>query len=94
MLKLNKTIKGTLVCLGFTMSCAEAFASTQRYEIDITDQDAVTALNMLANQTDFPLLFDFDQVRGLRVNSLKGTYTLQEALDLWLMTLTFDLTWG
>ena len=68
--------------MGFTLSCVEASASTQRYEINITATDATTALNMLASQTDSPLLFDFDQLRGLRVNSLQGTYTLKEALDL------------
>lgn len=81
-MKLNKTIKGTLVCLGFSLSFIQAFASTQKFEIDIVATDAVTALNSLASQTDFPLLFNFDQMRDLRVNSLKGTYTLQEALDL------------
>lgn len=81
-LKFNKTIKGTLVCLGFSMSFAQAFASPQKFEIDIVAADAVTALNSLASQTDFPLLFNFDQMRGFRVDSLKGTYTLQEALDL------------
>ena len=81
-LKLNKTIKTTVVCLGFSLSCVEAFASAQKYEIDIAASDATTALNALAKQTDYPLLFDFDQVRGLRVNSLKGMYTLEEALDL------------
>ena len=81
-MKLNKTIKTTLVCLGFTLSAVEAFALTQTYEINIATTDAATALNTLANQTDFPLLFDFDQMQGLRVNSLQGTYTLKEALDL------------
>ena len=72
------------------MPFAEAYVSTERFEIDIAAADAVTALNSLAIQTDFPLLFDFDQVRHLRVNSLKGTYTLQEALDLILRDTGFS----
>ena len=68
--------------MGFALSCIEASASERAYEIDIASTDATTALNMLAVQTDFPLLFDYEQVRELRVNSLKGTYTLKEALDL------------
>ncbi|MEP6342186.1 MAG: TonB-dependent receptor [Maricaulaceae bacterium] len=59
-----------------------ASASSETFSIDIDESDAVTALNSLASQTNYPLLFDFDQVRDLRVNSLKGDYTLQEALDL------------
>ena len=39
-------------------------------------------MNALSVQTDYPLLYDYNQVRGLRVNSLEGTYTLKEALDL------------
>ena len=72
------------------MPFAEASASTEKFEINIAAADAVTALNSLAIQTDFPLLFDFDQVRHLRVNSVKGTYTLQEALDLILRDTGFS----
>jgi len=63
------------------MSCVEAFASTEKFTIDIDATDAVAALNSLASQTNYPLLFDFDQVRNLRVNPVKGNYTLKEALD-------------
>ncbi len=81
-LKLRETIKVTIVCLGFSLSFVNANASMMKYEIDIAETDAVTALNTLASQTDYPLLFDFNQVRSLRINSLKGSFTLQEALDL------------
>ena len=64
------------------MSCTEAFASERKFTLDIKADDAVTALNALSVQTDYPLLYDYNQVRGLRVNSLEGTYTLKEALDL------------
>ena len=64
------------------MSCTGAFASERKFAINIKADDAVTALNALSVQTDYPLLYDFNQVRDLRVNSLKGTYTLKEALDL------------
>ena len=64
------------------MSCTEAFASERKFALDIKADDAVTALNALSVQTDYPLLYDYNQVRGLRVNSLEGTYTLKEALDL------------
>ena len=58
------------------MSCAEAFASTKTFAIDVDTTDAVMALNSLANQTNYPLLFDFDQVRNLHVNPVKGNYTV------------------
>ena len=43
------------------MSCAEALASMQTYAINVDESDAVAALNSLANQTNYPLLFDFDR---------------------------------
>ena len=72
------------------MSCAEAFASTKTFAIDVDTTDAVMALNSLANQTNYPLLFDFDQVRNLHVNPVKGNYTLKQALDLILQDSGFS----
>ena len=62
----------------------------QTYAINVDESDAVAALNSLANQTNYPLLFDFDQVRNLRVNPVKGNYTLKEALDLILQDSGFS----
>ena len=79
---LRKTLKVSLICFGFAVSCTEAYASTEKFAINIGTVDAVTALNSLASQTSYPLLFDYDQVQHLRVNPIKGKYTLKEALDL------------
>ena len=76
-LVLKKAAGVMLLCLSFNVPFAEAASSDERFEINIEAADAVTALNSLASQTDLPLLFDFDQVRDLRVNAVKGAYTLQ-----------------
>ena len=81
-MNLRKTLKVSLICFGFAVSCTEAYASTEKFAINIGAVDAVTALNSLASQTSYPLLFDYDQVQHLRVNPIKGKYTLKEALDL------------
>ncbi len=80
-MKLKKTLGLVLICLGMAFSFVGAEASGKKFAIDIPAGDAVTVLNSLASQTNSTLLFDYDQVRYLRVNSLKGNYTLQEALD-------------
>ncbi len=79
---MNSKIKAFAVCSVVSAIAFDAAASTAKFEINIPETDAVTALNALASQTDYPLLFDFDQVSKLQVNSLKGKFTLQEALDL------------
>jgi len=89
-LNLSKSLKVSLICLGFTLSSVEAFASTEKFSIDIDSTDAVSALNSLASQTNYPLLFDFDQIRNLRVYPVKGNYTLKEALDLILQDSGFS----
>jgi len=61
---------------------SNAYASETYFDLDIASSDAVTALNILAQQTEYPLIFDYDEIKSLSVNSLKGTYTLREALDL------------
>ena len=60
----------------------QAFAQSESYNLNIEATDAVTALNLLALQTETPLLFDYNQVKKFRVNSLAGNYTLQQALNL------------
>ena len=89
-MNLSKSLKVSLICLGFTLSSVEAFASTEKFSIDIDSTDAVSALNSLASQTNYPLLFDFDQIRNLRVYPVKGNYTLKEALDLILQDSGFS----
>lgn len=68
--------------IGFLMLGTYAHAATQRYNINIGTTDAAAALNTLSRQTNYPLLFNYEQIKSLSVNSLKGNYTLEEALAL------------
>ncbi len=56
----------------------------QRYKIYIKPQNAASALNLLAEQTDAVLLFNFAQVNTKRTTGITGRYTLKEALALLL----------
>ena len=81
-MKPKHTLIATMACIGFLAHplCAEAKSSS--YAINIDAVDAVTALNSLALQTEHLLVFDYDQVKDIRVPPLNGFYTLQQALDL------------
>lgn len=71
-------------CLLLALVSEVSHADEKSYEIDVTTTNAVDALSQLASQTQYPLLFDYDQLKGIRVQKLRGRYTLQEALDLLL----------
>ncbi|PHR56837.1 MAG: ligand-gated channel protein [Robiginitomaculum sp.] len=75
-------IKSGITCVVIFAFTSEAFADDSKHTLHITSQNAVAALTSLAKQTKYPLIFDYNQVRSLRVNTLNGNYTLQEALDL------------
>ena len=73
-----------LAVLALLSAPAAAGASDRRYDVDVTTEDAVAALNALAAQTGHLLLFDFDQVEGLESNPVSGRLTLTEALSAML----------
>ncbi|MDC1513865.1 TonB-dependent receptor [Porticoccaceae bacterium] len=56
----------------------------QRYQIDISHQDAEQALKALAKQTGIQLLFPYDLVKTLRTRPLQGQFNVLEALDILL----------
>ena len=79
---MKHTILASIVCSGLLALPVSAFAQSESYDIKIEATDAVTALNVLGLQTEHPLLFNYNQVKDFRVNSLEGNYTLQQALNL------------
>lgn len=81
-MKLKHTILAFIICCGSLSFSANAFAQSESYDIKIDATGAVTALNVLALQTEHPLLFNYNQVKDFHVNSLEGNYTLQQALNL------------
>jgi len=79
-----------VVVLALTALSTKTFATENQFNLDISSTNAVTALNLLAQQTGYPLIFDYDEMEFVRVNSLEGTYTLEEALYLILKDTQFS----
>ena len=81
--------KGGLLChwllfLAMSLLTTVSFAKETSYDFRIPRTDAGTGLNMLAKQSDTPLLFLNKRVRDIRTNPVVGRYTVREALDILL----------
>lgn len=77
----------TGLCVLFTfmfVAVSQAQATEKKYEFHIPAGKADSALNLLARQSNTPLLFPQDEVRNIRTNSVVGRYTVQQALDILL----------
>src|SRR5690606_21518385 len=72
-----------LVLLGLAGSCACA-AENEEYQLDIPVSEARDGLGRLARQTGTPLLYLSSDVGDRKVASVKGSYTLDEALEIML----------
>ncbi len=81
-MKLGRSIRTGMLTTAFAMSAIQAHAAEPVFDLDISVTNAVEALNFMAQQTDYPLFFDYDAVKALQVNPVKGSYSLREALDL------------
>lgn len=53
----------------------------KQYQFDIDAGVAEKSLSQFALTTGQPLLYPFDKVKGIKTNSLKGRYGLQQAID-------------
>lgn len=60
-------------------------AKTDGILFNIPQQGADTALIQFAEQADLTLFVPFEDVRGITANSLIGTFSLQEAIDVLLV---------
>jgi outer membrane receptor protein involved in Fe transport len=58
--------------------------SPKVYDIGLPAQSVADALNGLSAETDVPVVFPYDLVRGRSANPVSGRYTLLEALDVLL----------
>jgi len=66
--------------VGLLLGCVNAASASQMHKFDIAEQQAPTALNLLAQQASVPLLFPFDEVRGVTTGAVVGEYTVEDAL--------------
>ncbi len=74
---------GRLFAIAFILIVSSAFADDdgQLYDFNVPETAIATAINLIAKQSGIPAIFPYDQVSERTANGLKGTYTLQEALD-------------
>ncbi len=78
------TVRTTIAAIltGLSMS-AHAIADTAR-AINIPASDLVVALESLAKQADIELVYQAEQLRGIRTGGVSGTYEPKEAVSLLL----------
>jgi iron complex outermembrane receptor protein len=81
--------KGGLQChwllfLAMSLFTTVSLAAERVYNFHIPRTDAGSGLNMLARQSDTPLLFLNERVRDKQTNRVEGRYTVREALDILL----------
>ncbi|MFB1036121.1 MAG: STN domain-containing protein, partial [Sinobacterium sp.] len=67
-----------------TASYAENTSSSKLYNIDIPASNAADALNLLAEQADAVLLFPYRDAKTRQANTVVGSYTLMDALNILL----------
>ena len=65
----------------FFISFAPVYAAGNIFHIDIPAIAAEEALDLLARKTGHSLFYPAGELRDITANSLKGSYTLQQALD-------------
>lgn len=71
-----------IVALGYM--APEALASEGKYQFDIPENDAARSLQLLAQQSNTPLLFSHSDINGLQGNTVKGYFSIREALAILL----------
>jgi outer membrane receptor protein involved in Fe transport len=73
---------GLCLVLLTVFSVLSAYAGDLKYEFDIPATDAKTGLNRLVSRTNSSLLYRDSDINNLRINAVKGVYTLSEALTI------------
>ncbi len=61
------------------------YAEETRYQFNIPAGEAGITLNLLAQQSNTPLLFPYDKVRHITTNAVMGNFTVDEAISFLLM---------
>jgi len=84
------TVKCLLLCFLFVWSLinnelkAEDSLIREKFHFIIPQQRADLSLIEIAEQANVTLIFPFDEIKDFTLNSLEGTYSLEEALALLL----------
>ncbi|WIO74922.1 TonB-dependent receptor [Porticoccaceae bacterium LTM1] len=79
------TPKKLVLALSLASACTVLNAQNQEtYQLNISDKDAGSALISLGKKSGCQIVFSGDSVRNIKVPSVVGEYTLQDALSLML----------
>ena len=77
-------LPGLMAILFFGSLSVVTFASEQLYNFNVPEQSASTALNEFAQQAEQQVLFPLNRVKNITTNSLKGKYTVTDAIGILL----------
>src|SRR5690606_41266521 len=72
------------VVAGACLLCARPCLAGEEIDFDIPAQAAGTALILLGQQSNEPVLYFYDDVQGKTSRAVNGTYTTDAAVDLML----------
>jgi len=78
---MNRRIRRASSALAFTLACLLPVAQAQDARVDIPAGDLATALDTLARTSGTQLIYQADQLRGLRTGGVHGAMPTDQALD-------------
>ena len=73
---------GILMLVSISSYSKSIDESAERYQLNVNAQNVEQALRSLASASGKQLLFPYDQMEALKIISISGRYTLEEALDI------------
>ena len=87
--QVNKTLMLILFvlssyCVTFFVNAKETVKISQIYNFNIPEQSLSKSLNTLSDTAEISFLFPYELVQGKRGNSVRGYYTVQQALNVLL----------
>ena len=83
--KQGSILKALALCILLASSASHSdidIDSAKRFQLTVESQTVEQALRSLANASGRQLLFPYDQIEALKVISMSGRYTLEEALSI------------
>ena len=83
--KQGSILKALALCILLASSASHSDIdsdSAKRFQLTVESQTVEQALRSLANASGRQLLFPYDQIEALKVISMSGRYTLEEALSI------------
>ena len=74
----------------FAVAASYAQNTDDRYEFNIESDVLGAAMDLVHEQTGVQLIYPFDQAQSIRVNTVEGRFTVEEALEIMLQGTDFS----